>query len=32
MKVIHFVLDDEDYARALKRKGGKTWPEYVSGR
>ena len=32
MKVIHFTLEDDDYERALKRKGSKTWAEYVSGR
>lgn len=32
MKLIQFRLEDSDYIIAKKRKGAKTWAEYVTGK
>lgn len=31
VKHLHIALSDEEYAKAKKRKGNKTWSEYVIG-
>lgn len=32
MKLIHFYLDDGDYEKVKKLKGGKTWAEFVTSK
>jgi hypothetical protein len=29
VKSIHIILDDEDYEKIIKKKGNKTWKEFL---